>query len=137
MPRSSVRTTIPKYVVEQIDGSDRTKCMVRNGQVYWPEQLPDPPSTDCDAFGIPPHHVTDRGSWARFPYSYERRRDFDPPQQGDDELEDAGDREGENDDANKRWWKIPLRAPRVNAYMPSRAGVHEDRSNAEGDGEAK
>ena len=41
-PRLSVRTTVRKYVVEQIDCSDRTKCVVRNGQICWPEQLPDP-----------------------------------------------------------------------------------------------
>jgi len=51
--KPSVRTTVRKYVSEPIEGSDRTRCVVRKGEVFRPEQLPNQPVADCDAFGNP------------------------------------------------------------------------------------
>jgi hypothetical protein len=141
----SVRTTIRKYVSEQIDGSDRTECMVQKGKVCWPEQLPDSPSTDCDAFGNPPDHIATRGSWSRYHYTDESSEDDDSEKEGDGEREgtddDAEDEdEGDGDEADSdddEWWTPRLLPPRVNAYMLSRATTNGDGLDSDGDDEAE
>lgn len=47
----SVRKTIRRYVTEVTDLPDRTSCVVRNGEIHPPEQLPGLPDVDCDTSG--------------------------------------------------------------------------------------
>jgi hypothetical protein len=135
--KHSVRTTIRKYVSEQTNLPDRTSCVVRNGQVSLPEQLPDLPDVGCDAFGGNFDYANECGSW-RFedrqvnrPQHYYMRYDFSRDddqssssssggisQESDGELDDEDGHEVEAYD--EEGGRLFRPRPRVNVYMPSR-----------------
>jgi len=142
----SVRTTIRKYVTEPIDVSDRTKCVVRNGEVCRPEQLPNQPVADCDAFGDPGRAIS-QGSWSGYLFADESSEEGDSEQEGDgersgsdgdekDEEEGKGGEENDDDD-NDEGLSQPLLPLRVNAYMSSRVSTHEDDLDGDGDDEVE
>jgi hypothetical protein len=155
----SVRTTVRRYVAENIDLPDRTSCMVRNGKVRLPTQLPDLPDVDCDAFGGNFEYDSTRESWAlihreqSWPNGGDEGSDSDDEDPGYHDYdydEHATEHEGrvelndeygldEDEDEFQAYYdneeakRLSPKRPRINAIMLSRKHTVGHDSSEEGE----